>query len=181
MPLTITPTQDQIQVVLRNFLLGILPSGVEVFQGQDNRVPEPQGEDFVVMTAIRRERIETNVDIYNDVLPSGNNTYTQNTKIIMQLDVHGPNSSDNAQIISTMFRDPYAVDAFNGSGFVIAPLYADDPRQTPFINAEEQYEYRWTVEAEIQANQVISGVPQQFAAQLGPVNLIDVDATYPPE
>src|ERR1700724_3595805 len=61
-----SPTQSDLQVVLRTFLIGILPSAVEVISGMDNRVPEPMMGDFVVMTPIRRERIETNVDTFND-------------------------------------------------------------------------------------------------------------------
>jgi hypothetical protein len=48
------------------------------------------------------------------------------------------------------------------SGFDVAPLHADDPKQIPFINAEQQYEYRWVIEAHMQANQIVLGIPQQF-------------------
>lgn len=45
----------------------------------------------------------------------------QPTEVTVQLDVHGPNSSDNAQIITTLFRDDYAVEQFKtlgGTGFI---------------------------------------------------------------
>ena len=96
-----------------------------------------------------------------------------------QCDVHGLNSADNAQVISTLFRDSYAVDQFAGSGFGdITPLHADDPRQVPFINDQQQWENRWVVEALVQANQVVT-LPQQFAGAVT-VTLLSVDATYPP-
>ena len=60
-----TPDQSAIQTVLRGFLLSILPAGTEVIQAQDNRVPEPAG-DFVTMTVMRRGRLATNVDTYQD-------------------------------------------------------------------------------------------------------------------
>ncbi len=64
-------TQSTAQAVLRSFLQAILPIGTDVIQGQDNRVPEPANVNFVVMTAIRRDRIETNIDTYADTLFNG--------------------------------------------------------------------------------------------------------------
>ena len=64
-------TQSDVQVALRSFLLSALPSGMVVIEGQDNRVPEPTSGDFAVFTAIRRERIETNVDDYIDTAFTG--------------------------------------------------------------------------------------------------------------
>jgi hypothetical protein len=48
----------------------------------------------------------------------------------------------------------------------------------PFTNAENQSEWRWVLDAELQVNQVIS-VPQQYADAVTPT-LISVDAVYPP-
>ena len=47
-------------------MLSILPVGIEVIEGQDNRVPEPKVANFVVMTAILRPRLSTNIDNYAD-------------------------------------------------------------------------------------------------------------------
>jgi hypothetical protein len=248
-PLTLSPTQSDIQIALRAFLLNILPSGNAVFTatiagtvlrvtsllpnsgslnignlvlgqnvapdtvvtglidvsaglgtysvspaqnvavsttmwngvpvvaGQVNRVPEPQQGDFVSMTTLRRVRLETNVDTYADVLPAGNNTYRQATEVTIQLDVHGPNSHDTAEIISTMFRDSYATDFFL-SYPGITPLYSEDPRQIAFINAEAQYESRYVVEMLLQADQTVTGVTQQFANVLN-VKTVEVETTYP--
>lgn len=218
--------QSNIQTALVSFLTSVLPSGMEIVEGQDNRVPEPSGSDFVVFWILRRDRLATNVDAFADcaftasivgsvlnvtevqlgtigagstlfgsgvaanTVISGNlsgtggvGTYAisvpqsisseqmaagtlsvmQETMLVFQLDVHGPNSSDNAQIISTLWRDAFAVDFFNQFGN-ISPLYADEPKQIPFINAESQYEYRWVIEAHLQADQVVLGLPQQFAS-----------------
>lgn len=241
MTFTVAPTQSNIQVVLRSFLLSILPADIEVIEGQDNRVPEPKAADFVVMTPIRRERLETNIDTFSDarfigsiagdtmtvdevdygaivlgryvfgtgvadgtrvidlgngtggpgtykvapaqtvsqrVLADGIQAILQPTKVVMQIDIHGSNSADTAQIISTLLRDDYAVRAFAAIDPAVIPLYADDPRQMPFINAENQYEDRWIVEACLQANATID-MPQQFA-DTAVVGLINVDASYPP-
>lgn len=169
----VVPTESNVLAVLRTFIMSVLPSAVEVVRGQDNRVPEPQSLDFVVMTPIRRERLETNVDTSTDIL-AGQVAYMQPTRIVVQLDVHGPGSAENAQIVSTMFRDGYAVDQFAASGFDVAPLHADDPRQMTFVNGEDQYETRWVVEAAVQANQVVTSAPQQFADVVS-ATLVDVD------
>jgi hypothetical protein len=100
-------------------------------------------------------------------LAAGSETLLQPTRVTVQLDIHGPGSSDNAQTISTLFRDDYAVQQFATSGFDIAPCYADDPRSVPFQNGEQQWEVRYVVDAVMQVNQLISGVPTQFAAALG--------------
>ena len=226
MPLTVTPTQSDIQDALRSFLLSVLPAGVDAIAGMVNRVPEPAAPNFIVFTCIRRRRIATNLDSFNDcrftasingtamvvtgvdvgtilegavlfgagiaagttvvsgpggvgvyvVAPSqtaptttvsaGQANYTQMTEVVFQVDVHSANvldSADMAQTITTMFRDAYATQFFAAANPAVAPLLADDPRQMPFLDAEEQFETRWMVEARLQANQTILGVPAQFA------------------
>jgi hypothetical protein len=171
MPITISITQANILTVLGNFLSAILPNTVAIIIGQQNRVPEPIGSDYVVMTPLFKERLSTNVDIYNGALLT--ETIEQDTEVTMQLDVHGPNSADNAQIISTLFRDEYATDFFTASGYNMAPLYADDPKQLPFTNGEQQVEQRWTIDAVMQVNPTITLTPQ-FAVHLGPTTIYDV-------
>lgn len=117
-------------------------------------------------------------------------------ELTIQLDVHGPNSSDNAHIISCLFRDQYAVDQFGQFGtappgwgpiptggtlpqkyVAMMPLYADEPRQQAFVNAEMQYEYRWILDCCVQTNQVVT-VARDFADTLV-VKLLEVDTTFP--
>lgn len=234
-------TQSNTLAALRAFLLSILPAGMEVVRGQDNRVPEPQGSDFVTMTPILRERLSTNVPTAADVAfigsitgttltvttiqlgtislgatlfgqgiisgttivalgtgTGGVGTYTvsasqtvaseqmacgtqsilQPTKVTIQLDVHGPNSPDNAQLIATLFRDEYAIQQFATSGYSVVPMYAEDPRQIPFMDGEQQFEDRWVVDCVMQVNAAVT-VPQQYASQLD-VGLKEVDTTFPP-
>lgn len=232
-------TQSAAQTVLRSFLLSVLPLSTDVIEGQDNRVPEPSNPNFVVMTAIRRTRLETNIDSYIDVLFTGSiagptltvsnvqfgmltignpvfgvgvalgtiitglasgtggiGTYTvsppqtisgvmaagttnlmQPTEVVYQLDVHSnivTTAADMAQAISTAFRDDYAVDFFTTLNPGVAPLHADEPRQVPFINAEEQWETRWIIDAYMQVNASLM-LPQQFASMLQ-INVISVEA-----
>ena len=51
--------------VLRSFLLSCVPN-IEVVRGQDNRVPEPLGTDFITMIPVLRERIHNNLHDYVD-------------------------------------------------------------------------------------------------------------------
>jgi hypothetical protein len=157
-------TEDAMLTALRGFLLDILPPGVEVFQAQNNRVPEPAGVDFIVMTPKSRVRQATNEDTWpaDDVDPAAIDR-AQSTRVTIQLDVHGPAGSDTAQIIGTVWRDEYGTAALAGSGIV--PLYADDGQQMPFINGEKQYENRWVMAVAFQATPVVS-TPQDFADNL---------------
>ncbi|NPT59102.1 phage neck terminator protein [Paraburkholderia elongata] len=66
MSATLSLTEVQTLTALRNFLLAVLPANTEVIRGLDNRVPEPQGANFVEMTPILRDRLSTNVDSYTD-------------------------------------------------------------------------------------------------------------------
>ena len=244
MPITVTPTQANIFTTLGDFLTAVLPAGISITQAQANRVAEPSGSDFVLMTPLRMPRLGTNISDYVDAaftgsisgttltvtevnpdfsgqigvnspifgvgvttgtyvtalgtgtggvgtytvnvsqtvesetLAAGTQSITQPTEIVMQIDVHGPNGGDNSQIITTAFRDAYGVALFNASGFGVSPLYTSEPRQIPFLNDQQQYEFRYVIEAHMQSDRALI-VPQQFADALS-VNLVNVDAVYPP-
>jgi hypothetical protein len=96
----------------------------------------------------------------------------------VQIDVHGPNSGDNATRISTLLRDEYGTSAFAAVSASVSPLYADDPKQIPFIDDQNQFEDRWVVLANLQVNSAIL-LPQQYM-DAAVVGLINVDAAYPP-
>lgn len=102
------------------------------------------------------------------------------TKWTVQLDIHGPRSGNNAKVIETLFRSEVAVEAFNAAvpGYNVVPLYCGEARQTPFISAEQQYEFRWSMDAVMQINPTVS-TPQMFFDEIA-VTAINVDATYPP-
>ncbi len=243
MPLgiTIAPTQSDIQAALRGFLLSVLPADIEVIAAQDNRVPEPQIGNFVIMTPIRFERLDTNLDTFQDSTFSGTvdgdqltvisfshgkieigslltgegvpdgtlvtagpadgtlGIYTINSDIsipieqtfhagakilqinarsTIQLDFHSEDYSaaQNAQTTALMLRDLYATDYFAALAAPrnrITPIHADQVAQRPFINDQQQYEWRWVAEAVLQVNQRIV-VPQQFAQDID-VDLVVVD------
>lgn len=102
------------------------------------------------------------------VLSTGGLALMQPTELTLQLDVHSPDgrsASDMAQTIATVLRDDVGVTLFEAWGGAIVPLHADDPRQIPFVNAEEQYETRYVVEVVLQANQVVTP-PQQYTDEV---------------
>lgn len=123
---------------------------------------------------------QDNGAIAASTLASGTESILQPTQITVQCDLHGPGSADNAQMISTLFRDFYAIDFFSAIGPNIAPLYADDPRLVPFLNDQQQIETRWICSVYLQANQSIQGIGTQFASELE-ISVINVEATYPPQ
>jgi len=140
----------------------------------------------------------TLVVIGAETMACGNLFAMQPTEWTIQIDVYGPNSADNAAMISTLFRDDFAIESFTNSNSAappgwqnippggtisvfydaVRPLYADDPRQMSQVFGEQQWEQRWTVDACMQANQIVVA-PQQFAGALK-VNPIDVPLVYPP-
>lgn len=117
--------------------------------------------------------------VSQETISAGSSAALQPVEVTFQMDVHGPNSADNAQRITTLMRDAFAVDFFEALPIDAAPLHADDPRQSPFQNDQGQYEQRWIVDAMIQANQKVTGLPQEFASVVE-IESISVTADFPP-
>jgi hypothetical protein len=182
MSVTLNITESQALTSLRTFLLSVLPSGIEIVRGQNNRVAMPDVDDFIVMQPILRERLSTNFVAYSDGMTLHPPTtvesgfYLTPTALTVQLDVYGPASGENAQIVLGLLRDGYAVYAMRVAGSPIVPLYTSDLRQVPLLNAEAQYEDRWSVDATFQFNPVVT-TTQDFADQLD-IELNNVEATY---
>ncbi len=116
-------------------------------------------------------------------MSAGAKTLTQSAEVTLQIDFHSSDTTagDFAQIVSTCLRDSFGVDFFAGlppplNGVV--PLYADDPRQAPFINDSGQYEFRWSLDCCLQIYQVVS-VSQQYA-DAAEVDVVSVEADFPP-
>lgn len=122
--------------------------------------------------------VNTAQSVASGAIACGTTDMLMPAKMTVQLDVHGPGSSDNAVIITGAFRDSYAVDQFNLSGFDVAPLFTSDAKQLPFVNDSQVIEQRWVIDAVIQINPVLTAA-QQFADALA-VTPKSVDATFPP-
>jgi hypothetical protein len=115
--------------------------------------------------------------ITSDTIYCGTAASIQPTEHVIQVDVHGPGSADNAQRISTLWFDQFSVTAFVNLGLDIAPLYATDPRQLAFANGEQQYEDRWSIDLHMQVNPIVT-VTQQFADQAIAI-LKPIEVYYP--
>ena len=181
---TIDITEDILLTAVRGFLLSAV-SG-EVIRSQQNRVAMPLGV-FTEMTPIDSVGMSVNRKTYHDTGVAGTGTTgnQQSKRWRCQLDCYGSQAHDNATLISTLWRTPYACGLFMTAcqalgipAKSIAPLYAGDPRNNNMINAEEQYQDRWTLEVTLQFNPTVT-VPQDFADQLN-IGLVEVDAKYPP-
>jgi hypothetical protein len=115
-------------------------------------------------------------------LAAGLQTITTAIALTMQCDVHGPGATDNARMLAMVLRDDYAIQAIaqQSPGLDVTPLYTEDPRQAPFPNAEQQIEYRWTVDVHLQINPSVR-IPAQFAAALAlKLQNVDVPPIGPP-
>lgn len=154
-------TEDQLLTALRAFILAVLPGGIEVVLGQDNRVPMPSAANFVVMTPARREQMAQTTHEYRPDADAED--VGRATSFHFQLDTYGPASSDNVQVISTLFRDAYGCSFFKP--YDLAPLYCDDGQQMPLVSGEQQYIGRWMMRGVLQANVAVT-VPMQFADSL---------------
>jgi len=176
-PATIVNTLTDVYTALGAFITAQLGlSSGQVIQGYPNRVamPTPASSGFVVMYAINKKRLRTNVDTYSatvsDPPAPGPVVSEQGQQVDVQLDVYGPLASDWADILTTLLRDDVACLALAPK---CQPLYADDPIRAPLTNAEAQYEDRWIVTARIQYNAQVT-TAQEYAVELGPVDLVDV-------
>ena len=171
-------TQDQVNAILRAFIIQILPSGVAVTNAQQNLVAEPSADNFVLLTLLSRQRLGTTVTDW-DMSAHGNPTTQSNIEAVsisMQLDFHGAGSTDMAQVFCTLFRSDYTYQFMAASG--LYPDYCTDGMQMPFVNDQDQYENRWVVNAVFDAN-IIVPTTQQFADAVT-VGLIEIDTVYPP-
>ncbi len=119
--------------------------------------------------------VSSTSDRSSQLFYNGTKTLLQKIAMTVQCDIHGPTSGDNAQRLSTIWRDQSGIDAFVGTPLV--PLYCSDPSQVPFDNGEQQYEERYIVDLTFEADLDIT-LTQQFADQLY-ANLTSVDAAFP--
>lgn len=178
MTLTVTPDHDEIYVALETFLTGVLPSGVPVIRGLPNRAAMPSPvPGFAVMQALFQRRLSMPVDTFvvGGDTPPTSSTITQPIEVPVQIDCYGPNSGSWAAIVSTAFEDSYG---FNALAPNCEPLYANEARMIPLIDAEDAYEERWSVDCRLQWTPVAT-VQQQYASALD-LTFVNVNVKYPP-
>jgi hypothetical protein len=128
--------------------------------------------------------VSPSLNVSSETMSAGTKTLMQSAEIDVQLDFHSSDltSSDFAQIVSTTLRDEYAVSFFKALSAPlngVTPLLADDPAQQPFINDQNQFEYRWVTNCRLQVDQIVS-ISQEYADSIT-VTLKDVaPPAYPP-
>lgn len=172
MSATVSLTESAVFTALRAYILTLIPC--EVIRSLGNGVPTPVG-GFIALTTLSQTRLSTNVDSYADTTPTtGTKSAQQAIQYSIQIDCYGPLSGDWAAILSTLLRDEASCIAL---GPDVQPLDADDPKNMPIVNGEQQYVARWIVTALLQANPVVA-TPMQFFTS-ATVGLIDVDTNYP--
>lgn len=166
MTIDVEPLETAALTALRAFLLDILPDGTEVIRGQVNRVASPKSPVFVVMTPLNRVRLGTNGDTWDETADAPTDISSEMpAQLQVQLDVHGIGSADVCQLILQVLRDGFACDFMTDNNYPVVPQYATDPRQTAFIDGENQYEDRWVMVAVLSIVSTVS-LPQQFANQI---------------
>lgn len=159
MSATISIKQDDMTTALRGFLLSLVD--VEVFLAQENFVPMPT-TDFITMTPMFTTGLSTNRVSFDDPgVGVGSELTQRSNQWHCQLDFYGESSPEMAAVVGTMIRSEYSANWFRQNNMPITPLYAGEARQTTMINAEQQYESRWTLDFIAQVNAVIS-TPMEF-------------------
>ena len=176
MSITVSPALADVYTALRALIVAVVPAGVPVVQGIQNRAAMPlPAKGFVVMQAIGRSALRTPIDTWDNVAAPTTQSIEQGVDLHMQLDFYGPSSPEWATMVSTLFRDEAGCTLLAPN---CAPLHADEARMVPLIDEEAQYEQRWMLEAHLQYNPV-TVIGQQFAEALK-VELINIDEAFPP-
>lgn len=176
--LTPSIVERQLYVVVKAFLVtvtGLDPS--LIIQGLPNRsAMPPASPGFVSMQLTHGDRLNYNIDTWDPTDPAPTTIESEtHWKERMQIDFYGATAGDWSRVFAGLWKDEVACTALEP---VCDPLYTDAPMLAPLEDDEEQYESRWTVQAYLQYNPVVS-VPMQFADTLS-VTLINVDEAYPP-
>jgi hypothetical protein len=173
MPASVSISEHALLVSLRAYIVALTGYAQDhVVRGRVNGVPMPSAP-FIVVQSLGLEPWRTNVDAWDA---------THNATLIdagvqatFQVDCYGPAALDTALILSLALRDTYAQQFFPSGA---ASMYASSPKQLPFITAEEQYEERWSFDAVLAYNPVVS-VPQDYFETID-IGLKPVDVYYPP-
>lgn len=170
-------TDEDILSGVRAFLLAyIIDAGGEVVGDVDNRVSMPK-PPYIVMNHLAKPRIATNIDGYSTSTVGSTTTTVrstmQPTKYGLQLDCVGPTAGDWAQTLATLWFSDVSTDFL--AAYNIFPLFADDPRHSPWVNGEQQWESRWIVNVYMQVNPVLEFDVPSFATDTIEVGIIGVE------
>lgn len=177
MSVSVSPDQDQVYAALVAFITGIVPAGVKVLRYLPNRtaLPPPR-PGYAMIQALFTERLRFPIDTYTQGgnAPPTQYTVEQGIDIPFQVDFYGKHSGTWSATASTLFQDTYGCDALAPN---CQPLYCNEGRMMPLTDEEKAYEERWSLDAHVQWNPVVTAT-QQYADQLE-LTLIDATVEFP--
>lgn len=131
-------------------------------QAQANRVPMAKGQ-FCILTPLRFTRLSTTRDIKQDTgFPSSSAMgYTEVRQADIQVDIYGDNAGERAVALETVFTSGFGYEKIKAFDERLAPLYSSPAIQAPMINAEDQWQERYTITLSLQAHITVS-FPQDY-------------------
>lgn len=147
-------TVDQIIDVLADY---VEPIAGTCQQAQANGVPMPKGE-FCILTPLRFTRLGSTKEINQDTgLPATSAIgYTETRQADIQIDIYGAAAGDRAIALETTFASSYAYDKIKAIDQRVAPLYSTAAIQAPMIDAEQQWQERYTMTVSLQVHITVS-------------------------
>jgi len=114
-------------------------------QGWENRTSLPAGtQSYAVMSILTTTRHGTNVIQSTYTSSTFNTHHLENVEALVQIDICASDDSARRRIqaVETIAQSEEACTFFDAYG--LAPLSADDVRDTTFIGGESQYVRRYT-------------------------------------
>lgn len=160
-------TVDDVIDALANYIA--LFTAAPIIRANVNRNPTPKS-DFVVLTELLTKPLSKPVENYTNT----GETMIQKQQIDVQVDFYGWGVSDIALAFMGSVRTIW--QNYNHSSW-LALLYCSDIVKSPIINAEEQYEQRWTLTVSMQYNVTLT-VPQDTFNTVGVVESIPADIVF---
>lgn len=147
-------TIDNIIDVLADF---VEPICGKAQQAQANRVPMPK-DPFCILTPLRFTRLSTTRDIKQDTGDPSTSAmgYTEVRQADIQVDIYGDGAGGRAIALETVFTSGYAYEKIKALDERLAPLYSSAAIQAPMINAESQWQERYTLTLSLQAHITVS-------------------------
>lgn len=138
--------ENTVYAVLASFLNEVIPLkniDLVVIRGQQNRIAMPK-PPLVVMQFIRQDVLSLNETRYTDTHKIIHNV----KEVEVQLDFYGTDTvpaQKMSDLFMMAFNDGWASEFFAGHTDAIHPLYANQARNSPFIDGESTYSDRYTV------------------------------------
>jgi hypothetical protein len=151
----------------------------QVLRAPTNRVPMPNVWPFFIMSPLLKEELGRPLVTINTVGSPA--IYTESilapVNYHIQLDAYGPTGGDVAQIVFSVLNsaDAFALFAALATPGVY-PLYASGLHEHALVNAEADYEVRWTMDVCLQYNPTLTSTVQTTSTVT--VGIINVDAAY---